>query len=415
MIKSLFILNTVGDIVLEKHWQGRTGRNIISQFWNELTKENRTKDLPPIIRIRRQTLIHLRKHNLLYLVVVDQDTSPLMFIEFLNRVIEVFTNFFSAQPTEHSLKENLPKAFELLGEMMDNVFPVTTESSMLKDMIGATMKSTPNTIENSKKFVTLSSDQVGGLPWRRKNINHSHNEIFFDIVESINATIERSGKCLNSEIISKINCESKLSGMPSLTMVFNNSSILEDVSFHQCINIDTWERRKILDFVPPDGAFELLSYRSNRMQTQIPLYTSGRFSWSKKKRRGKFEVILQLRNSLVKSIDNVSVLFPLSRGCSSPAVKTTNGAVFFNDQTFELKWEIKKMPKNKEVTMKGSIKLPNKGPIPSEKPVALITFSIEGLCMSGLKVTNLNISNLKKKIFKGVKFISKSGNFALKF
>ena len=36
---------------------------------------------------------------------------------------------------------------------------------------------------------------------------------------------------------------------------------LEDVKFHQCVRLFSFERDRTISFIPPDGVFELLSYR----------------------------------------------------------------------------------------------------------------------------------------------------------
>ena len=37
---------------------------------------------------------------------------------------------------------------------------------------------------------------------------------------------------------------------------------LEDVKFHQCVRLSRFENDRTISFIPPDGEFELMSYRS---------------------------------------------------------------------------------------------------------------------------------------------------------
>ena len=39
------------------------------------------------------------------------------------------------------------------------------------------------------------------------------------------------------------------------------SSSLQDVTFHQCVNLGRFNTEKVVSFVPPDGEFELMKYR----------------------------------------------------------------------------------------------------------------------------------------------------------
>lgn len=55
-------------------------------------------------------------------------------------------------------------------------------------------------------------------------------------------------------------CTSKLSGVPDLTLSFNNHRILDDCSLHPCVRYNRFERERVMSFVPPDGKFKLASY-----------------------------------------------------------------------------------------------------------------------------------------------------------
>jgi AP-1 complex subunit mu len=36
---------------------------------------------------------------------------------------------------------------------------------------------------------------------------------------------------------------------------------LEDMKFHQCVRLARFENDRTISFIPPDGAFDLMSYR----------------------------------------------------------------------------------------------------------------------------------------------------------
>ena len=46
---------------------------------------------------------------------------------------------------------------------------------------------------------------------------------------------------------------------------------LEDVKFHQCVRLSRFENDRTISFIPPDGEFELMSYRLN---THVSVYIS---------------------------------------------------------------------------------------------------------------------------------------------
>lgn len=53
---------------------------------------------------------------------------------------------------------------------------------------------------------------------------------------------------------------------------------LEDVKFHQCVRLSRFENDRTISFIPPDGEFELMSYRLN---THVSSGNSNSVSWGK--------------------------------------------------------------------------------------------------------------------------------------
>ena len=43
---------------------------------------------------------------------------------------------------------------------------------------------------------------------------------------------------------------------------------MEDIRFHQCVRLARFENDRTISFIPPDGEFELMSYR---LATQVYL------------------------------------------------------------------------------------------------------------------------------------------------
>ena len=41
---------------------------------------------------------------------------------------------------------------------------------------------------------------------------------------------------------------------------------MEDIKFHQCVRLARFENDRTISFIPPDGEFELMSYR---LSTQV--------------------------------------------------------------------------------------------------------------------------------------------------
>ena len=82
---------------------------------------------------------------------------------------------------------------------------------------------------------------------------------------------------LRSEIMGFVNMKSCLSGMPVLKLGLNDKLFFEltgrttrsrtiemdDLKFHQCVDMNKFQNERVIEFTPPDGTFELMSYRLN--------------------------------------------------------------------------------------------------------------------------------------------------------
>jgi len=113
------------------------------------------------------------------------------------------------------------------------------------------------------------------VSWRTDGVKHQKNEIFLDVVEKLNILISKDGNVLRSEILGTVRMRSSLSGMPELKLGLNDKTLyemtgkqsrnklieLEDIKFHQCVRLNKFDTERLITFIPPDGEFDLMSYR----------------------------------------------------------------------------------------------------------------------------------------------------------
>jgi AP-3 complex subunit mu len=104
-------------------------------------------------------------------------------------------SYFGSPLDEGAIKENFSTVYQLLEEMNDHGYPLTTEPNALEAMI---MK--PTVISKIQQVVTGSSTvssrlpdgTVSNMPWRRSNVRYAQNEIYVDLVEEVRESKERS-------------------------------------------------------------------------------------------------------------------------------------------------------------------------------------------------------------------------------
>jgi AP-1 complex subunit mu len=131
---------------------------------------------------------------------------------------------------------------------------------------------------------------TNAVSWRSEGIKHRKNEIFLDVVERLNLLVAANGTLLRSEILGSLKMRSYLSGMPELKLGLNDKLLfeatgrrtggrgmskgkaveMEDIKFHQCVRLARFENDRTISFIPPDGEFELMSYRLNTQVRASP-------------------------------------------------------------------------------------------------------------------------------------------------
>ena len=174
---------------------------------------------------------------------------------------------------------NFVLVYELLDEVMDFGYPQIMNEQILKSYI--TQKGTkvdavsgPSSTSGSVNMMQVT----GAVSHRREGIKYKKNEVFLDVIEDVNVLIGQQGAVLKSDVQGIILVKSHLSGMPSLKIGLNEAAALQnetsnvtrqlggrkkidldDIVFHQCVNLSKFSSERVVTFTPPDGQFQLLA------------------------------------------------------------------------------------------------------------------------------------------------------------
>ncbi|XP_035292915.1 AP-3 complex subunit mu-1 isoform X2 [Cricetulus griseus] len=371
MIHSLFLINCSGDIFLEKHWKSVVSQSVCDYFFEAQEKAADVENVPPVISTPHHYLISIYRDKLFFVSVIQTEVPPLFVIEFLHRVADTFQDYFG-ECSEAAIKDNVVIVYELLEEMLDNGFPLATESNILKELIK------PPTILRS-------------------------------VVNSI------TGSTVFAEIQGVIDACIKLSGMPDLSLSFMNPRLLDDVSFHPCIRFKRWESERVLSFIPPDGNFRLISYRvSSQNLVAIPVYVKHSISFKENSSCGRFDITIGPKQNMGKTIEGITVTVHMPKVVLNMNLTPTQGSYTFDPVTKVLAWDVGKITPQKLPSLKGLVNLQSGAPKPEENPSLNIQFKIQQLAISGLKVNRLDMYGEKYKPFKGVKYVTKAGKFQVR-
>ncbi|KAH8782570.1 Adaptor complexes medium subunit family-domain-containing protein [Hyaloscypha finlandica] len=234
------------------------------------------------------SLIHC---NLLFLLTSSTEIEPLLALEFLHRVIDVFEEFIGAPLLAHKVESSYDVVAQLLNEMCDAGAVSTTEPNALRDVVevegwigkllgGINIPGKPGFSASSNMSAISSTGSLAAntpaLPWRRANVRHTSNELYVDLVETLSVTLAPSGRPLAAFANGTIAFTSKISGVPDLLLNLstpsgrqNINSVMELPVFHPCVRLARWrEKPGELSFVPPDGRFVLAGYEVDLLPLQ---------------------------------------------------------------------------------------------------------------------------------------------------
>lgn len=414
MLQCVFILSDSGEVMLEKQLSGhRVDRSICDWFWDQLTTHGNSSMVAQVIASPTHYIFHIIRDGIVFLACSQVEMPPLMAIEFLCRAADVLSDYLGGV-NEDLIKDNFVIVYELLDEMIDNGFPLTTELNILREMIAA-----PNIVNKVLSVVTGSSSNVSGtlpgatatcVPWRTAELKHASNEVYVELVEEMDAIINRDGNLVKCEVYGEVQVNSHLSGIPDLTLSLANPNILNDVRFHPSVRFRPWESHQILSFVPPDGEFKLMSYRVKKLRS-IPIYVKPQLTSDGGTCR--VSVLVGVRHDPGKPIDSITVLFQLPPCVASSDLTVNHGTVnVLADKTCS--WSIGGIPKDKAPCMTGTLVLEAGLKRLHVFPTFQVSFRIRGVALSGLKINKVEVMNVGNQPYKGFRAVTRAGEYQIR-
>lgn len=474
MIHSIFILNNSGQVIIEKHYRGNASRTETVSFWSQVAKSpNRHPlDVPPFLPTPKGALVHHQRNGLFLLASVLSDTQPLFVTQFLSALADVFEDYFG-ELNEHAIKDNFITVYELLDEMLDNGFPLTIEPNTLKDLISppSTLNRVLDSLGADTQKTLISSASL--IPWRRSDVKYTQNEIFVDIVETVHATFSSSRRSLSHlAVTGVVTVNSRLSGVPDITMSLRSRAALDDVALHHCVRVPRWTEGNVLSFIPPDGPFRLMSFcvrdaRALSLPIDVPVRIDPDIGGAASASVSATLVVrfapppppppssaagaagsmvlaqvmsaagakgASLYDSTDSIMDDVCIRLPFGPGVTGASLSANFGTVEFDSTTGMCTWNVGVVSRGKTPTLNGNISLAKaattsgsgEGGVRGRKgargvarkveiPQALVRFRIPGHSVCGMSVDSLELGMSEKyKYYKGLRCVTKAGTYEVR-
>jgi AP-1 complex subunit mu len=422
---AVFILDVKGKVIISRNYRGDVPMNCVERFSGHVLEADEGDERPVWLE-HGTTYVYIKYNNLYIMAVTQRNSNAAMILLFLYRLVEVFKDYFK-ELEEESIRDNFVITYELMDEMMDFGYPQISESKILREYI---------TQEAHKLEVVKPPMAVtNAVSWRSEGIKHRKNEIFLDVVERLNLLVAANGTLLRSEILGSLKMRSYLSGMPELKLGLNDKLLfeatgrrtggrgaakgkaveMEDIKFHQCVRLARFENDRTISFIPPDGEFELMSYR---LSTQVkPLIWIEAVVEPHSHSRIEYMIKAKSQFKQRSTANNVEIVIPVPSDADSPSFKTSIGSVKYAPERDAIVWSIKQFHGGKEYLMRAHFGLPSVSneEDKKDKPPITVKFEIPYFTVSGIQVRYLKI--IEKSGYQAlpwVRYITQNGDYQLR-
>jgi AP-2 complex subunit mu-1 len=390
------------------------------------TKESKEK---PIIYMNGVSYIHTTDGEITLLATTKSNTNAAMIFNFLYAFINICKSYFG-EFSESQIKNNFVLIYELLDEVLDYGYPQVTDPEVLKKYI--TQGGMKNDQEASQKLKEALTLVTGSVSWRAEKIFYKSNEVYIDIVENINLLINKAGEVIKSDILGSVQVKSALSGWPECKFGMNDKLqiaqskttsntkgiTIEDIKFHQCVRLSDFNKDRTITFIPPDGLFELMTYRvtenviipfklfCNIIETPTPGNPSVPQSIDLDLNvKALFDRLLFAQDVVIKiQIPKNATNITTNTNLGKAKHEVDKGAIF---------WRIKKIFGDKECKLRCEIPLiAVKDPKPWARAPISMEYNIPMFTSSGLRVRFLKITEKSGyKPMKWIRYVTKAGEF----
>lgn len=422
-VSAIFIMDCKGKVLISRDYRGDTSLSSYDKFAKILQADD-DNELKPIMTVGDITYLSVKHEDVYLLAVSKRNTNAMVVLNFLYQLVDVLKDYFTTV-CEESIRDNFVILYELLDEMMDFGYPQATEPKVLKEYICVQEK-------HKMQAVAPPTAVTQAVSWRGEGITHKKNEIFLDVIEKLHLLVASNGNVLRSDIVGVVKMKSFLSGMPELKLGLNDKVLMEaasrnnarrgarsidmeDIRFHQCVRLSRFESDRTISFVPPDGDFDLMTYR---LSTKVkPLIWVNSVVESHQGSRIEYLITTRSNFKRASTANKVEITIPVPSDADSPKFKTSIGKVEYLPERNVFIWKIKTFQGQKEYLMRAHFGLPS---ISSEEkegnqePVN-VSFEIPYFTVSGIQVRYLKI--IEKSGYHAlpwVRYITQNGDYQIR-
>eukprot|EP00051_Salpingoeca_urceolata_P027496 m.481722 g.481722 ORF g.481722 m.481722 type:complete len:443 (-) comp22295_c0_seq1:91-1419(-) len=432
MISGVFVYTYKGDCIISRIYRDDITRDAVDLFRVNVI-HSRKPIRAPIHLIAKTSYFHIKKNNLWLVACTKQNTNAALVFAFLGKFIELMQSYFG-EFHEVNVKNNFSLVYELLDEILDFGYPQSTDPEALKLVIMQEGTLQTKTKEEAQKITNQVTGQIG---WRRDGIKYKKHELYLDVLESVSLLMSPSGQVLSSHVSGSVRMKCYLSGMPECKFGINDKIVaqnrgkdvktptaagkgkkdrrapiyIDDLTFHQCVKLGKFDVDRSISFIPPDGEFELMKYRTTQ-DVVLPF----RVSPLVQEHPNRIDINVQVKAEFdsLHMGDKVQLRIPTPGTTSKVTLRCDKGKAKYKPGENAIVWKLRRMPGGKKAELLVEIDLlPSATAKKWTRPPISVSFEVPFAC-SGLQVNYLKIMEPKlsyddSSVMKWVRYIGRSG------
>ncbi|KAF9950164.1 hypothetical protein BGZ72_008130 [Mortierella alpina] len=428
MISALFIYNLKGEVLISRLYRQDLKRSIADVFRIQVISNSDVRS--PILTFGATSFFHVRHENLYIVALTRWNANAALVFEFCYRIINVGRSYFG-KLDEEAVKENFVLIYELLDEVLDFGYPQVSDADTLKLYITTeSVKSQRAIMEKSSKITTQAT---GAISWRRSDIKYKKNEAFLDVIEAVNLLLSAQGNVLRADVAGQILMRTYLSGTPECKFGLNEKVLMrkdvtqrsvgiksdiveiDDCQFHQCVKLGKFDSERIISFVPPDGEFELMRYRTSD-NINLPFKVHPVVA-EIGKTKIEYRILVKANFSSKLYANDVVLNIPTPLNTAGVRVSASVGKAKYVPEENSIVWKISRFQGQAEYMLTGEADLTAMTHRKAwSRPPISMNFNVVMFTSSGLLVRFLKVfekSNYHS--VKWVRYMTKAGSYQIRY
>lgn len=443
MISGVLLVNTKGELVISRFYRDNV-RHAAEVFKTAVINNTdmTSNQAAPVRYINEDSYCYIRHQDIFLVAITRKNANAALVFQYLFSLVEVLKAYFGNTWDQDAIQDNFVLVYELFDETMDYGYPQVVTPDLLKEFIkiGSVQDEYQPKLAGSSGDGQITSILTGQCDWRPPGkYKYRKNEVFLDVLESINLLMSSKGAVLRTDVQGKIQMKAYLSGMPECRFGLNDKLhmdkesqnkdkkssssaspangggiAIDDIVFHRCVRLGKFEADRTISFIPCDGEFELMKYRITQNIylpfTVIPVIMEHGRS------RVEYEIKIKANFTEKLFATNVVMKIPTPKNTAKYKYTAASGSLKYVPSEQCLVWTIEKFPGNASLVLKAEVSMMAsiKEKAWSRPPITL-DFQVPMYTASGLHVRFLKVFEKSNyQTVKWVRYITKAGRYEIR-